>query len=311
MALRSGLAMQAMMKAESTWGTAVTPDVTVPIVSESMGIDPNNRIESAAIISGRHVLTSEQWAIGNKMVGGDIGLELPTNSAIARLLLEHMMGTVSGTGPYTYTPGDLYGKGLTIQVGKPGVDGTVRPFTYEGCKINTWEIAWSAGEIVTLGLGIIAEDEATGTALASASYATGAAIPFVFAGATATIAGSAVNVKQGTLAGDNKLGRRFFAGSRLTAQPIQGALREYTGTLQLEFEDLTQYNRFTGGTEAAVVCTFAGASSGSIVLTYNARFDGETPKVAGTDIVEQPLPIKAIASSTDASALTIVYTAPS
>lgn len=311
MAVRSGIATQLGAKAESTWGTAVTVDVFIPIVSDGLGVD-RPRVESAGILTGRHLLTSEQWAGGNKTVGGDLGLELPTNSAIARLLLEHMFGTVAGTGPYTYTPSDLYGKGLTLQVGVPGVDGTVRTKTYEGAKFNTWELGWNnAADPVTLGLGVIAEDESVATALASASYASGAATPFYSVGATATIGGSTVQIKQGTLAADHKLARRFFAGSNLTAEPIHTELREITGNLQLEFVDLTQYNRFLGGTEAAVVLTFSGTGSSSLVITMNCRFDGESPKVPSREIVDQPLPIKVIASTTDASGITAVYTAPS
>lgn len=375
MSARSTIAAQFGAVAESTWGTPVTVTNFMPLVSESLGIDPSNRVESAGIIAGANVLRSEQWDEGLRVVGGDLGLELPSESAAIRLLLEHMMGTVSGSGPYTFTPSDLYGKGLTVQIGVPGVDGTVRPKTYPGCKINTWEIAWAAGEIVTLGLGIIAQNEnryrtvadgvlnttttvtsatavftkgdvgsiisatgipagttiasvtnattiilsaaatatassvalTIGIALASASYASAVGTPFHAVYATATIGGTAVQVKQGTLAGDNKLKRRMFAGSYHTKEPIGDELRDYTGTLELEFTDGTQYNRFINGTEAAVVVTFVSGSK-SLALTYNARFDGETPKVGGREIVSQPLPIKAVGASTDAGALTIVYT---
>jgi hypothetical protein len=378
MAEPTGLAAQLGIKAESVWGTPVVVDTFVPLVSESLETSPENRIESAAIIAGRHVLTSEQWVVGNKEVGGDLGLELPTNSAIARVLLEHMLGSVSGSGPWTFTPGTLAGKGMTVQVGVPGADGTVRPKTFPGSKVASWEIAWTAGEIVTLGLTLISKDEyrhrtvtdgvttnldntvtsataaftvgdigqpiagtgipagatiasinsatsveisdaatasATGltftfgAALASASYASGAAIPFHAAGATATIAGTAVCVRQGTLAGDNMLDRQYCSGTRLTDEPQQIDLRSYTGSLDLEFEDRTQYDRFLNGTEAAVVLTFAGPGTTRLVLTYNARFDGETPKVGGRGRVAQPLGIKAIASTTDASAITAVFTA--
>lgn len=303
-----GMSAQLGMVAEVTWGTPVTVSTFVPLVSDGLGVSIT-RLESAGIMAGRNFLTSDQWCPGNREVGGDLGLELPTNSAIIRLLLEHMFGGVSGAGPWTFTPGDLFAKGLTMQVGVPGVDGTVSAKTYEGCKFDSWEIAWTSGEIVTLGLGVIAEDEATGTALATASYAAGSAIPFCFAGATATVGGSAVNVKSGTLSCANQLERRFFAGSRLTSQPIATNTRELTGTLTLEFVDLVQYNRFVNGTEASVVCTFVGPGTSQLVITMNCRFDGATPQVAGRGIVEQPLEFKAMASSTDASAVTAVYTA--
>lgn len=305
---RSGLASQLGLAAESTWGTAVTVSTFVPLVSETMGTTIP-WLESNAMLAGRNVMTADQQCQGNREVGGDLQLELPTNSTIIRLLLEQMFGSVSGTGPWTFTPGDLWGKSFSAQVGVPGVDGTVRAKTYDGCKVSSWEIAATAGELVTLGLSIIAEDETTATALASASYGAGAAIPFCFAGATATVAASAVNVRSLTLAGDNALTRRNFLGSRLTAQPIGAGKREYTGTLDLEFVDLTAYNRFVNGTTAAVVLTFVGPGTSQLVVTMNCRFDGQTPQVSGAEIVGQPLPFKAVASTTDASAITAVYTA--
>ena len=375
MSPRSSISAQLGLVAESTWGVPVTVTNFIPLVSETMGIESNNRVESNAIIAGANILRSEQWDEGLRIVGGEIGLELPTESAAIRLLLEHAMGAVSGSGPYTFTPADLYGKGLTCQIGVPGVDGTVRPKTYPGCKINTWEIAWTAGEIVTFGLGMIGLSEnlyrtvadgvlnstttitsatavftkgdvgqiisgtnipagativtvnsatsvvissaATGSAtgvtivigiaLASASYASGVGTPFHAVYATATIGGTAVQVKQGTLSGDNKLARRPRAGSYYTQEPIGTELREYTGELDLEFVDGTQYNRFKNGTEAAVVCTFVSGSK-SLVLTYNCRFDGDTPNVGGREVVGQGVKIKAVGASTDAGALTMVYT---
>lgn len=307
MAARSGIAAQLGAKAETTWGTAVTVDTFIPFVSESMG-SQIARVESGTIIAGRRVRDSTQWAPGQKTVGGDLGLELPTNSTIARLWLEHMFGAVSGTGPWTYTPGELYGKGLTAQVGVPGMDGTVRAKTYNGCKVASWEIGWTAGEIVTLGLSMIAKDETTATALASASYAAGAATPFVATNITATIGGTAVCVRQGTLSGDNKLARRWCSGQATTNEPQEEDLRVYGGSLQFEFTDLTQYNLFVNGSTAAVVATFATSGTTSLVVTFNARFDGETPKVAGRGVVQQPLPFVAV-GSTDAAAVTAVFTA--
>ena len=307
MAIRSGLAAQLGAKAETVWGTPVTVDTFIPMVSESMGVT-SARVESASVIAGRLVQDSAQWARGHREVGGDIALELPTNAAIARLLLEHMFGTVTGAGPWTFTPGDLYGKGMSMQIGVPGMDGTVRPKNYSGCKISTWEIAYTAGEIVTLGLGIIAKEEDTAGSVAAASYTAGAATPFVATNVNATIGGAAVCVKQATLSGDNKLERRMCAGSTVTKEPVANDLRDYGGSLQLEFDDYTQYTRFVNGTTAAVAVTFGTGGTTALTLTYNCRFDGETPKVGGRSMIDQPLPIKAI-GSTDAAAVTAVFTA--
>lgn len=308
MAARSGIAAQFGCVAETTVGTAVTVISFYPLVSESIQRDEDFS-QSDAIYAGRNVMTFDQQNSGNVMVAGDIGLELNTLSM--RPLLKAMFGTEAGSGPYTYTPGDLYGNSLTIQIGRPGVDGTVRPFTYAGCKVASWEIACAAGEIATLGLTIMGSvvDETTGVALATASYTTSQKA-FKFSGATVTVAAVTVPVKQLTLSGDNALEERRFLGSRFTSEPIQTGLREYTGSLQAEFTDLTLYNLYKLHTAAAVVCTFVNGSS-SLVITMNVRFDGETPNVGGKGIVEQALPFTCLATAgggADSTAITAVFT---
>ena len=51
---------RSVSKAESTYGTPVTVDRFFPLVSESLAGEVE-RIESAAIIAGNTMLTSEQW----------------------------------------------------------------------------------------------------------------------------------------------------------------------------------------------------------------------------------------------------------
>lgn len=311
MAARSGIAAQIGFAAETTVGTRVTVSTFLPLVSESITrSDP--RIESDGIRAGRLVMGSDEWAAGQISIGGDVGLELYTKSIrpvfLAAFGAEAVDNTTNG-GTYTYTPGDLFGKSLTTQVGRPDVSGTVQPFTYGGCKVASWEIGCSAGQIATLGLSLISclVDETTGVSLASASYASGLK-SFDFAGATLTLGGSSFDVKQCTLSGDNALERRFFNGSAFSKEPIQTGLRTYGGSLQAEFESLTAYNRFINGTEAALVATFTKGTA-SLTITQNVRFDGETPKVGGRGITELSLPFKAVASSStnDATAITAVY----
>lgn len=151
MTLRSGLAASVGFGDEVTWGTAVTPTVWVPLVDESIGQEIA-RMESEAIIAGQRVLRSQQWAEGDVSASGDIGLEL--NDQSKGLLLKHMFGGSSSTGPFS--PADLAGLGLTVQVGVPDVDtGTVRPKTLAGGKVSSWEVGLVAGEIATMGLSVV------------------------------------------------------------------------------------------------------------------------------------------------------------
>lgn len=308
MAVKSGLAAQLGLAAESTPGTAVTVTRFYELISESI-VQEIERIESEGIRSGQRVIRSEDWTAGTQKISGDIELELSSKNWA--LLFSHMLGTVvtAGAGPYTHTctPGDLSGKSLTIQAGRPGIDGTVRPFTWAGCKIASWELSCAVDELAKVTLSIVGMSETTGTALATASYTASNAL-FSFTHAALTVAGSAFPVKEVTLSGDNGLdAERFYLGQATTSEPLEASLRDYSGSLIADFLDLTAYNRFVSGTEAALVLTFTRGTD-IIAITTNVRFDGSSPTVEGTDILEQSLDFKCVGASTDAGAITVVVT---
>ena len=303
MAARTGIAGSFGIKAETTWGTFVTVDEFLPIISETLTRTEEHTI-SRAIRSGRTVLASEQWNGGIIEVGGPVELELSNKNV--RTLFKAMFGIETGASPYTYTPVDNT-QSLTLQVGRPGIAGTVHPFTYTGAKVASWEISAEVGETVSLTVEFIAAAEHTSYALASPSY-TASMLPYKFTGATLTIAGSAVNtVRSMSLSGDNMLARRNFLGSQTTAEPFATDLYEYTGEVVTDFESLTAYSRFVTGTEAALVMTFTRAAS-TIVITTNVKFNGATPTIEGREVLAQSLPFMCVGSTTDASAITVVYT---
>ena len=311
MALKSGLVAQIGIKTETTWGTAVTVDRFAPLVSEGL-TEKIDRMESGGIIAGARVLRSAQWAAGNVDVSGPIGLELYQQGM--GLWFRHMFGAVSttGAGPYThtFTPGDLTDDHFTCQIGKPDVSGTVQPFTFAGCKIMGWELAVKAGELVTLGLDVVGKSLATGTALATATFGTGAGTPFSFKHATVSIAGSSANVKGITLKGANGLAAddRRFLGSEFIAEPLEAELREYTAELDMEFESLTQMNYFRNASENALVLTIDAGSAAKCVITTNVRYDGSSPTVEGRGLTQLKVPVKCVGASTDAGAITAVLT---
>lgn len=311
MALKSGMNASIGFVTEAAYGTYLAPTRWVPLdenQGESLTKDID-RIESGGIIAGQRVLRSAQWAPGSVMVEGDLGFELYDRSI--GLLFTHMFGSVatSGAGPYThtFTPGDLTGKSLTVQIGKPNTtDGTVHPFSATGVKVTSWEVACAAGEVATLGLSVVAKDMVTSQTLVAPTYASGIGVGMTFVGATVTLAGTAYKTREVTIAGDNGLDtERIFIGQDTIEEPLEAALREYTGTIDSEFFDLTAYNRFVNGTEAALVVAFAKGAS-TCTFTMNVRFDGETPQVEDRGIVPQSLPYKCVGSTTDGSAITAV-----
>ena len=188
----------------------------------------------------------------------------------------------------------------------------VHPFNYHGCRVNEWELAGKVGEIATLKASLLGEDESTDIALAAASYPAAANL-MTFVEGSLTVGGNPMDIKEFNIGGDNKLaGDRYFFGSRLRKQALDNGVREYTGELDTEFVDLTAYNRFVNGVEAALVLLFESATviSGALKfqtkVTANVRFDGETPKVSGAEALEQPLAFKCL-GNTAATAITVDY----
>src|SRR5690606_38971652 len=100
-------------------------------------------------------------------------------------------------------------------------------------------------------------------------------------------------------------------GSQLIKRPLQNALREYTGSIEAYFDDLTAYKRFVTGEEGKLTLQFVGGeiepgSDFSLTITATARFDGETPQVGGPEELMQPLPFKVVESS-EGDTIEVVY----
>lgn len=309
MALASGLDSQLGYAEESTPGTFETPTRFAEFIDENLVLEIE-RIESQGIRAGHRVI--HRWAPGVQRVSGDINLELGAEGS--GLLLEHMMGGVSTSGasdPYThtFTPGDLAGKSLTIQVNRPDITGTDRVFSFTYCKVTSWSIEAAVNEYLKAKLSIYGANEDTGQSLASASYPTNFE-PFVFTHGSMTVAGASVDVKSFTLEGDNGLAtdRHFIRGTNPShpKEALESSRRSYTGSFVTDFEDLTEYNHFKNASEVALVLTFDRSSDNrSLVITANVRFDGDPPTVSGMELLEHTQNFVCIASPTDASALTI------
>lgn len=304
MASPAGISAQAGYVSESTPGTLVTVTKFVEIVSETLKAD-RPRYESHGLRAGRRI--NHRWAAGVTSVAGDVVMELP-NVTLATLL-KHMFGTLNttGAGPYTHTasPGPRLGTSMTWQIGRPDIGGTVRPFTYGGMKFSGWELGANVNEYAILTAHLAGMNEATGTALATASYAAGYS-PFTFVQSTLTLAGSSIAVRSFTLEAALPLAAdRAGPGSSTVREPLENGWGEFSGTITSDFEDLTAYNRFVNGTEAALVLAFSNGTD-SLTITMNVRFDGETPNVGGPDLLELSLPFKATSGTSDAAAITAV-----
>ena len=317
MAIRSGLAAQLGIGVETTWGTAVTPTRFYEFTDESLALSIE-RIESEGLRAGNRVMRSDRYAVGQKAVEGSVSMDMTAENS--GLLFQHALGQVTTTTPsgsvknHECVLADPYSLGLTLEVGRPGNDGTVRAFTYSGCKISSFTLSNSVNELLTGEFSFIGKDETTGS-ITSASYPSSQEL-LSFAGATISVAGSSYECKEASVEVDLGLdAERYILGSQTINAPVAAAMTEITGSVTAEFKDLTAYNRFVNNTQAALTLKWEGtAISGTykrgITVTLPAvRFDGNTPNVGGPEVVDVELAYKALYNGTDAPiTITVVNT---
>lgn len=298
-------------KSENAWGSAATVDKFVGFLPPETLKATQEYLKDESIRGSRRTLVTQKR--GRSTVEGDITLNLP-NVTVATLL-HHMFGTIGTTGPvssqYTHTasPGTLFGLGLTIQKGMPDSTGTVVPFTYAGCKVDNWELSSAIGEFVKLRLGITGKSETTGTALASASYASGYN-PFTFVEASVEVpSGTSYPVHSFSLQGQNALKKdHFHQGSRVAGEQYDNGRMVYTASFNVDFL-LADYTRVTAGTLLALKITLNNADSGgtdTLTFTCNGRFTGDSPTMSGPDAVEWDYTFECESTTSDATSISAV-----
>ena len=311
------IAHQFALKAETTYGTAVTVDRFMEFKSESLHRE-QNVAGSEGIRPGVRLGKGATRRITRNWAEGTVNFEAASTKQ--GILYNHLLGSVSSatvstlTWVHTYSSSSLIGKGLTLQKGVELVDGTVQAFTYPGSKVRGIEFSIDEDAILNLAVDFLAKQEVTSTALATGSYA--APVVFHYAQGSVLKGGVALaNIRRFSVNIVNNLIQRFNMGnSGLSAEPLNRPMDTVTGTLDLEFNNLTDfYNAFAADT--SVVLDFTFDTTGEVVegtwtnrLNINladARFVGETPQVDDLDIVVVSVPFEAC-DPTSGSGVTIV-----
>lgn len=319
MAIRSGLAAQLGLAESSTFGTFQTPTRFLEFNEESIEYQIE-RVESPGLRASNRVLRTDRYAPGQKRVEGSITLEPATKGF--GMVLKHALGSASISTPsgatnarlHAHTLGDIYGTSLTVQVGRPDVSGTVQPFTYLGCRVDTLSLTSSVDELLVAEVGIVGQDETRAQSLATATYpTTGSAAAyeqFYWTQGVISIAGSAVAVVTDfeIELNNNLKSDRYFLGGATMSEPILAGMTEITGSVTVEFLNLTAYERFVNNTQVALNAKWTAATliEGSTypyleVDIPKVRFDGAAnPQVGGPDVLTHELPFKVLYDGTNA-----------
>jgi hypothetical protein len=304
MALPTGLAAQFGMVTETTEGTPATVTHFLEFNNESLELK-KGIVQGKGLRAGGLYLRSSRRYVGSWQAAGTLNADASFNGW--GLMFQAMMGSYGSFSSsaqqasstaylQTHTPGPQFGSTFTAQVGKPGTNGTVYPFTYVGCKVVDWELSSEVNKMATFAIGIDAWQELTldnptnttaGPALATATYTSSEQFfhfreATLYSGGTLSNTGSspvitslasptaAARITKCSIKQTNPLdtSRFFVAGTGGTggsgvagvkSEQLENEYRTISGTLTAEFfTPSTYYDVFAGDTPLTLEVVFTG-----------------------------------------------------
>lgn len=309
-------------KKETTYGTSVTPDRFLEFISETLDFD-RTFYQSPALRPGSRLARSKGRALVKDGGKGDIDLEVPTRGL--GTLLEALLGvgsfTLVSTGLYqqvfTLIKDDFL-PSVTLQKGIPRLGANVvDAYTARGSVCSSFEFSIANADVLKLKSSWLARDIDTATAYATPSYAAASEL-FSFVGASIVVGGAVTvptatalatggtvvaNIRDFSLAVDNKLDSNGFnmggAGKR-TRRPAVG-IADVTGRITAEYDATTFRDAVASQTPLALVATFQGPTDITTgnkptlqITAPDIRLDGDAlPKSNGGDVITQSLNVTA------------------
>lgn len=281
----TGLDAQLGYKLESTVGTAVTVDKFIEFDTESFEFDPS-WIEPEGLRAGVKFKRGARLVQSRKQVAGNVEMHYSNRlmgglwkAALGSSVTTPTVLTAGQSWKQVHQTGDLFGKSLTLQVGRPQPDGTVKAHTFNGVKVTDWEFACADGEVAKFTLGFDGWDESTSTALATASYVTASEFSSLMNSAFTlggTLSGTTeLTVASGTpvtsiiksisLKGTNALTTdRYGLGNAGTKrEQLENGIPTITGSMEVEYNQTEFYTPFKANTKTTLYTKWEGGLIGS------------------------------------------------
>lgn len=323
MAVGAGVGASLGVFTEATFNTfpsSITTSKFYEFNSENLKFNKN--IKAGMGLRGAGTVTrSQRRMLVTSDASGDFEIDLPTRGLglILGLSMSYQTApTLTTTGVYTSTMvlGDPAGDSFSTQVQMPQYGGTVTTKTLTGCKVSSFELSCSNGDIAKGKFNIDAAGYNTTQAVQSTSYITAANQSlFTFAGGTVKIAGNTVtNVKDFTLNVDNalKVDRYNMVGTGIKSEQTVGGFRKITGKMTIEFTDTVAYDAFFADTTIAVEFNLKGRNITGVydeklnISLPACKFDTDTPNVSGPGPIDLSVSFEAYDNGTN-EPLTITY----
>lgn len=313
----SGISSQLGIAPESTYGTYVAPTKFLRVDKESLQDKPTWAQGKGA---GAGLLLPLATRRVRTVVQGEGSLELDVTSNGMGLLLQTLMGSSSSAQQasstaylQTHTLGDPQGKSLTIQKGVPQTDGTVKAFSFLGCKVAGASFTYEVDKTLSASVDIDARELDEQQTLAVASY-TNAARPFVGTDTGIKVGdygaeGAVTGVTKATVKIERpmKTDRQYFGQNGRKAEPIINDFAKITGTISADFVDKADWHdRFEADDLFSLVLEAVGPVA--IESTYFPTFritlpgcylTGSTPTNEGLDVVNGDFPFECLYDGTN------------
>jgi len=270
---------------ETTYGTTPgTGETYLRFVNESIvkdiGVKPRKSL--AAMDSYRDFMESVH------KIGGDLTLEL--NYEGMGLFIKHALGTqgygftadspVAGANTHVFKIHEALthtsNEGLSIEIAKANIP-SGKVFLYEGCSVNTLRWTFTDGEIVEMVAGLLCSTETANTsASGTPAYPTDVPVYWRYAGALNFLGEASTPLRSGYIQIDNKLSADRYLLNEALPAPLRTDHRVISGEFVIEFEDLTEYNKYLGLTTGAIDITFSSVAD-LVYITgttpYTIKFD--------------------------------------
>lgn len=296
---------------ESTYGTPVASAKYLELLDESIKLEnPMNPRPSLRQLAAFNVVP------GKKSVAGSLKFQLGLTGH--EYIMDAAFGAaavVTGSGPYVHTWGTYptaLPVGLTLQVNRDaGQIGGNSSYQYSGCQVQKLTLTQEPEEYLVAEVDVVGKDEAL---IAVTSPTFGTFFPFHWAspgtGFSCSINSVATPIKRWELTVENPLADdRFNLGTRTRVGMGRSGPRKVSGSIELEYNALTQYNLFAAQTQFPIALDYNISASMRLQITLPAVYlKGNTPNVSEAGPIPLKLDFEAFSDNGTNSEITVALT---
>lgn len=302
MGIGSGLGSSFGLVPESVYGTYVAP--TRWIEGSARLRKTKNVVQGGGMAAGRLMQPGSRRVVTWKAAGGQFDCAV-SSVRMGHLFNGLMGGTVvlvqqGATTAYlqTHALADPFGKFYTMQSGIPDLGGTVRPYSFLGCQIDSVDFSCDLGGQLMASFTVASRDVTEAQSLAAPSYPAGnefhwaqAAIKLGTFGAE--VQADAVRKVSVKIARQKHDGGPYMGNAGLRNQGVINDWAKITGTIDADFLDKTVFaDRFASDGSTSMVWEFVGPLiAGGFFETFRITvpqifFDTDTPTAESPDVVK-------------------------